>query len=362
MSSETTSKEEANNAELLSLIRKFQFTRVLDSNPQTKVISLLGIIDDKEAIITAEKTHFTFDENIRRPSQDGTSTPVFYQCENEYSCVNGIEELKEITSNDIYHWGLSVMKQNIKYNPTAKINLIWPATEVHIRKYEQQNFHLIRETPEIYTRVVEPYVNEMSNNKRLKWVDNILYEGAEADRIVFKDYQEDNKRDSFVVLPDMKWDGINIDALYLVAIVYRDDIKSLRDLRPNDQEWLINIYNKIKSVIPGCYNYAVHPDELRVFIHYQPSYYHFHIHIVNVKHAGLGNGIAAGKAILIDDAIELLNYLGPKGFMNKTLTYVIGENHDLWKRGLEREVEKQLKEDGIPKVPKLVNGFSMENQ
>ena len=160
----------------------------------------------------------------------------------------------------------------------------------------------------------------------------------------------------------MKWDGINIDSLYLVAIVYRDDIKSLRDLKPGDQQWLINIYNKIKSVIPGCYNYAVHPDELRVFIHYQPSYYHFHIHIVNVKHAGLGNGIAAGKAILIDDAIDLLNYLGPNGFMNKTITYVIGENHDLWRRGLDKEVENQLKEDGIPEVPKLINGYSMENQ
>ena len=218
MSPENSQAENTKNAELLSLIKKFQFTRVLDSNPQTKVISLLGTIDDKEAIITAEKTHFTFDENIRRPSQDDTNVPVFYQCENEYSCINGIEELKEITSNDIYYWGLSVMRQNIKYNPTAKINLIWPATEVHIRKYEQQNFHLIRETPEIYKRVVEPYINEMSNNKRLKWVDNILYEGAESDRVVFKDYQEDNKLDSFIVLPDMKWDGINIDSLYLSLI------------------------------------------------------------------------------------------------------------------------------------------------
>lgn len=361
MSATAPEQKDTKSNELLSLIRRFHFSRVLDSNPQTKVISLLGTIDDKNAIITAEKTHFTFDENLRRPSADGRSTPIIYQCENDYSCINGIEELKELTTNDIYHWGLSVIKQHIEYNPTAKINLIWPATEVHIRKYEQQNFHMVKETPEVYSRVVEPYIEEMSNSKRLKWVDNILYEGAEADRVVFKDYQEDNKRDSFVVLPDMKWDGINIDSLYLVAIVYREDIRSIRDLKPGDQEWLANIYKKIKSVIPACYNYAIRPDELRVFIHYQPSYYHFHIHIVNVKHAGLGNGIAAGKAILIDDAIELLNYLGPDGFKNKTMSYVIGENHDLWKRGLDQEVEKQLVEDGIPKMPKVVSGFSMEN-
>lgn len=313
-----------------SLIKRFQFVSVLDSNPQTKVMSLLGTIDNKDAIITAEKTHFLFDETVRRPSQDGRSTPVLYNCENEYSCINGIQELKEITSNDI---------------------------PIHIKKYEQQNFHLVRETPEMYKRIVQPYIEEMCNNGRLKWVNNILYEGAESERVVYKDFSEENKDDGFLILPDMKWDGMNLDSLYLVAIVYRTDIKTIRDLRYSDRQWLINLNNKIRSIVPGCYNYAVHPDELRILVHYQPSYYHFHIHIVNIKHPGLGNSIAAGKAILLEDIIEMLNYLGPEGYMNKTITYAIGENHDLWKRGLEEELTKQLERDGIPKIPKIVNGF-----
>ncbi|CAI7243836.1 BBT_collapsed_G0037930.mRNA.1.CDS.1 [Saccharomyces cerevisiae] len=340
-----------------SLIKRFQFVSVLDSNPQTKVMSLLGTIDNKDAIITAEKTHFLVDETVRRPSQDGRSTPVLYNCENEYSCINGIQELKEITSNDIYYWGLSVIKQDMESNPTAKLNLIWPATPIHIKKYEQQNFHLVRETPEMYKRIVQPYIEEMCNNGRLKWVNNILYEGAESERVVYKDFSEENKDDGFLILPDMKWDGMNLDSLYLVAIVYRTDIKTIRDLRYSDRQWLINLNNKIRSIVPGCYNYAVHPDELRILVHYQPSYYHFHIHIVNIKHPGLGNSIAAGKAILLEDIIEMLNYLGPEGYMNKTITYAIGENHDLWKRGLEEELTKQLERDGIPKIPKIVNGF-----
>ncbi|CCD26790.1 5'-(N(7)-methyl 5'-triphosphoguanosine)-(mRNA) diphosphatase NDAI_0I02210 [Naumovozyma dairenensis CBS 421] len=352
----------ADTNELATLIKKFRFTRVLDSNPQTKVLSLLGTIDSQDAIVTAEKTHFIFDETVRRPSQDVTNPlPIFYHCENEYSCINGLEELKELTSNDIYYWGLSVIKQDLKYNPTAKLNLIWPATAVHIKNNEQQNFHLIRETPEIYKKVVEPYINEMVNAGNLKWVNNILYEDAESERVVYKDYSADNKKESFILLPDMKWDGLSIDSLYLVAIVYRDDIKSVRDLKPTDKEWLTNLNNKIKSVVPGCYNYAINPDELRIFVHYQPSYYHFHIHVVNIKHPGLGNGIAAGKAILLDDIIESLNYLGPEGFMKKTMTYVLGENHDLWKRGLEEELSKQLKNDGIPEPPKIVDGFALNH-
>ncbi|CAL9727802.1 m7GpppX diphosphatase [Monosporozyma unispora] len=353
------SEQEQNNKEFLDLVKRFKFIRVLDSNPQAKILSMLGSIDKKDAIITVEKTHFAMEETVRRQSQDGEDVPVLYRCEDEFSCINGIEQLKEITSNDIYHWGMTVLKQDMEHNPTAKLNLIWPATPVHIKKYEQQNFHLVKETPEIYQRVVKPYIDELSQGTRLNWVNNILYEGAEASQVVYKDFNVQDKKNGFIILPDMKWDGVNLDSLYLVALVYRDDIRSLRDLKPDDKEWLQLLVKKIKSIVPGCYNHAIHPDELRIFIHYQPSYYHFHIHIVNVKHQGLGNGIATGKAILVEDVIESLNYLGPKGFEARTLNYVIGENHDLWKRGLDKEVAKQLEQEGIPKMPTVNQGYSL---
>lgn len=342
-----------------SLVNKFRFERVLNSNPQTKTISLLGLINDSPAILTAEKTHFTFDENKVGSGSDpsGTSTTTFYHCENEYSCINALQDLRQLTSNDIYYWGLAVLRQHIDYNPTARLNLIWPATAVHIRKFEQQQLHFVRETPETYEEIIKPYIDEMYQAGRLKWVYNILHQGAEADRVVFKDFAEENKSDGIVILPDMKWDGVNLDALYLVAIVYRDDLKSIRDLRPNDRDWLKKLNTKIKTIIPACYHYAIRADELRIFVHYQPSYYHFHIHVVNIKHPGLGDGIAAGKAILLDDVIEDLKYLGPNGYMNKTLAYVIGDNHDLWKKGLKNVVAKQLEEDGIPEAPEIVNDF-----
>lgn len=346
------SSEDSDTASFSSLINDFHYVRVLDSNPQTKQISLLGTVQGKDAIITLEKTHFQFDKVVNNPN---SSTLSLHQCESEYSCINSIQHLKQIANNDIYFWGMSVMKQDLEQNPTAKINLIWPATSVHIEKYDKQLFRIVRETPDIYRRVVKPYIDEMYNNGRLKWVHNILYDGAESERVVFKDYNENDPQSGFVILPDMKWDGVNLDALYLVAIVNRDDIKSIRDLKQEHRQWLIDIKNKIRSIIPGCYNYLIPADQLRIFIHYQPSYYHFHIHIVNVRHPGLGDGIAVGKAHLIEDVIENLKYMGPEGYMNRTMTYVIGENHDLWKRGLEIEVQAQLKEDGIPAPPPITN-------
>ena len=44
------------------------------------------------------------------------------------------------------------------------------------------------------------------------------------------------------------------------------------------------------------------PEELRVYMHYQPSYYHLHMHFLHVG-CDAEAGMAAGKAHLLDDVI-----------------------------------------------------------
>ncbi|AGO11947.1 AaceriAGR268Wp [[Ashbya] aceris (nom. inval.)] len=327
------------------LLGHFKYDRVLNSNPQNKVISILGTIEGKDAILTLEKTHFTFQAQTLQAMEAGDKDAL--QDEGGLSCTQNIRGLKEVCKNDVYFWGVSELEQDVEEHPAAKVNLVWPATAVHIRKFEEQQVFMCRETPEMYRTIVKPYIDEMTQNGRLQWVHNILHNGAEAERIVYKDFVETKPEDGIVILPDMKWDGVNLDSLYLVAIAYRDDVRSLRDLRPEHQEWLKSTANKIKAVVPGCFNYSVRAEQLRLYVHYQPSYYHFHIHIVNVKHPGVGAD--AGKSVLLDDVIDQLNFLGPEGFANRTLTYPIGENHDLWDRGLKKAVAEQLVADGIPR-------------
>ncbi|CCE63738.1 hypothetical protein TPHA_0F02580 [Tetrapisispora phaffii CBS 4417] len=348
------------------LINRFEFLKVLDTNPQTKTLSLLGTIDNKKAIMTAEKTHFIFDEtHLHSQDQSKASTgnlakkiPIFYHCDDEFSCVNNIECIREVASNDVYHWGLIVLKQHITNNPTARLNLIWPASPVHIKKYEQTPLHMIKETPELYNRIVKPYIDEIFNSGKLDWVNDILYNDIEKERVIYKDFVEKQSAkasDGVIILPNTKWDGVNVDSLYLVAIVYRNDLRTVRDLKQSDREWLINLDRKIRSVVPANYNYAVHSDELRLFVHYQPSYYYFHVHIVNIKHPGLEDNITAGRAILLDDVIDSLKFLGPEGYLKKTISYSIGENHELWSKGFKQEVDKQLDMDGVPCPPPAVN-------
>lgn len=292
---------------LNALVKQFHFTKVLNSNPQNKIITLLGTIQGKDAIINLEKPHF------QAPTSD-----------EEVSSL--ASSLVEMFHNDVYFTGLTDCEVSAKELKQIKVNLIYPATQTHIQKYLEQKYHMVRETPIMYKDIVKPYINKMYESGRLQWVENILYNGAESERVVYQD-------DDMVILPDMKWDGKNMDSFYLVSILKRKDIRSLRDLNYSHVDFLTNLSEMIKKFIPQKYNNRIQSDQLRIFIHYQPSYYHFHIHIVNILHTGLGNGIAVGKAWLLDDIIDQLEHF-PEGhsFEERTLTYVIGENHEVWKR------------------------------
>lgn len=300
---------------LLQLVSEFQYEKLLNSNTQTKTIILLGSIGSKQAIVIIEKSHFIA-ENL----------------------TNGLDKVVEdaeiINSNDIYTWAKTILYQNLKDQPAAKLNLIYPATETHIRKYAGQKVHYIRESPEMYRDYVVPYIETMKGD-RLQWVYNILYHGKEAETVVYND----KSPQGFVLLPDMKWDGINMENLYLCCIVNRQDIASIRDLRGEDHlTWLAGIRDKIIDVCKEKYELSV--DGLRIFVHYQPSYYHFHIHVVTVQHPGLGDGANIGKAILLDDIIDNLA-LDPGYYKKKTIGYVLGENHGLWQVEGYREAHHQ---------------------
>jgi len=66
-----------------------------------------------------------------------------------------------------------------------------------------------------------------------------------------------------------------------------------------------------------------------MWIHYQPSYYHFHVHIANANYELSGMGMAVGQAHLLDDVISLLE-VNPNIFEVMTLTYGVGEHHGLY--------------------------------
>ena len=55
----------------------------------------------------------------------------------------------------------------------------------------------------------------------------------------------------------------------------------------------------VSQVVSG--RFGVPAGDLRMFVHYPPSYYHFHVHVTHVKWSGMGASV--GKAHLLDDII-----------------------------------------------------------
>lgn len=290
-----------------ALLNEFQIVKVLLVDTQTKSLVLLGKINSQDAIVTFEKTAFS--ASLENNAQ--------------FKLQSILESTKLINHNDIYFWSMGLLVQDLDVAPGTKVNLIYPATEKHIRKYETQKLHMVRESAEMYEQKVAPFV-ETQKGDRIQWVYNIIFKDKESESFVHNNTDPQN---GFVLLPDMKWDQKTMNALYLVAIVRRTDISSVRDLNSSHIEYLEGILNKIKEAT--CEAFVMEEDELRVFVHYQPSYYHFHIHVVNVAHPGLGSGLNVGKAILLDDIIDNLK-LCSDYYQRKTLTYHLGELHPLW--------------------------------
>lgn len=300
--------------ELADLVKAFKLEKVLKSDPQSKTVVLLGSVNQQNAIITIERSHFSTKDD-------------------KFEVQNCVSQLELLNNNDVYYWSLALTHQSLPDFPSAKLNLIYPATETHIRKYSAQELHYVLETPEMYEKYTKPYIESMKG-ERIKWVYNILFEGKELETFI---HHNEDRNDGFVLLPDMKWDRLNMDALYLCCIVKRTDIASVRDLNGSHLGFLKGILAQLRRLTRA--KYGLGADNLRIFIHYQPSYYHFHIHVVNIKHPGLNEGVNIGKAMLLDDVIANIE-IKSDYYQQRTLAYTIGENHGLWSvKGFQEAVQ-----------------------
>lgn len=80
----------------------------------------------------------------------------------------------------------------------------------------------------------------------IQWVYNCLEYKSEKERIKYDTASENEKNDEeigFLLMPDLKWSG-KINELYLLAIIKKRNIKSLRDLTADHLPLLKNILNK----------------------------------------------------------------------------------------------------------------------
>ncbi|XP_076135907.1 m7GpppX diphosphatase [Alosa pseudoharengus] len=278
-----------------NVLAKFLIKSVLRDSTREKTIFIHGEVEDQEAIVIMEKTPIGHD-SLREMLKDSTL------------------ELK--MKNDIYSTYQLIPPAHLS---DMKTTVICPATQKHVKKYQVQETFLVEETEEDYRSITLPYIQSQSFS--VQWVYNILEKKAEAERIICED---PDPKTGFVLLPDFKWDMKQLDDLYLIAIVRSRDIKSLRDLRSEHVPLLENILKKGQEAI--LKKFSVPACKLRIYLHYQPSYYHLHVHFTSLSHDAPGCGVE--RAHLLSDVI--LNLKGsPMYYQKRPLSFPLRADDNL---------------------------------
>ncbi|KAF7524311.1 hypothetical protein PCG10_005794 [Penicillium crustosum] len=305
-----------------ALISKFQVTKLLKQDQNGRRIALLGTIDNTQGILIAERAVFATE-----------SLEILQAFHAAISRINNLGD------NDIYRWYLASSGGH-NNDPTPaeaanpqqdlKLNLIWPCTARHIKKYSDQQLRMVTETAEIYRTHVRPYMQAKREEGHLDWVFNILEGRTEQEDVILRD-EGHGPEDGFLMLPDLNWDRKSMGSLHLLALVQRRDIWSLRDLKKSFVPWLKYLRERVLEATVSMYP-GLEEDQIKLYVHYQPTYYHFHIHVVHVM-LEAGATQATGKAFGLENLISQLETLsgdGDPSLADVDLTYFLGEASELW--------------------------------
>lgn len=206
---------------------------------------------------------------------------------------------------------------------------------------------MVTETPQIYKNYIRPYMQQKREEGRLNWVFNILEGRTEQEDVILRGKGTNYDEDGFLMLPDLNWDRKTISSMHLLALVERRDIWSLRDLKRKHIPWLKYLRQRIIDATVKTYAGQIEADQLKMYVHYQPTYYHFHIHIVNVM-LEAGSTQAVGKAFGLENIIGQLEAIAgddEAGMADVSLSYFLGEANELWS-----SVYEPLKKNETPKV------------
>jgi m7GpppX diphosphatase len=240
-------------------------------------------------------------------------------------------------------------KQNkIGSTPTASFmaELILPASERQLsRAMPSPGFALVTETPTLYEAVTKPYIQDIVSSGSLSWLQNIIQVKKEKERLL-------HNAEHWILNVDTKWQSHpnalttpreqwykheSTSDLYCLGILKQDGIASLRDLTGEGKGQHISVLREMLEQGPQVIEtvYGVKKDQLRIFVHYQPQFYHFHVHFTRLEN---DIGAQVEKAHLLSDIIQDLEN-DPWCFQKRTLVYKLSLKDKLYQLLTSHESE-----------------------
>lgn len=285
--------------------KKLKISHVIDDSISSKTITFQGTYDGEVAVIRLEKTLFDEAAMKKALGNDKTSSTLDF-------------------ANDVYSSYLLNPSGGPGSLNDIKATVICPANETVLAKYSRADMIFYSETPDSYLKVVEPFIEDKVTNEKdyNQWVFNILDGKAEVDRIILNDPDPDS---GFVIAPNLKSTGDEQD-IRLVAICHRRDIRSLRDLNGEHLILLKNILTKGTKAIKAKYKKS--KGHLRSYVHYHPSFYHFHVHFRMIDPSDYES---SDRDNLLSTIINNIS-LQKDYYQKSTLTYPLSKNTALYQK------------------------------
>jgi len=259
----------------------FKYEKTLQQNVTQKRMVLYGTLDSSPTIVILTKASFP-------PTLPNTPLTL---------------PTTTTLSNDVY----SKLKGAHPTEGVVDIDVIHPASAKHIAKYSASQTIIMVESPQLAASTSVPFMEAAAGEDGIGWVNNILSKEAEADRMVYEG-------DGFMIHPDLKWDRIDLSQLYMVVLA-KERITSLRSLRAEHIPLLQAILDHGLPAVSD--HYGVDPSQLVAFVHYPPTYYHFHVHVTHVDCQLADDHV--GRAHLLSDIVANLSY-DPNYYANIPLT------------------------------------------
>jgi m7GpppX diphosphatase len=198
---------------------------------------------------------------------------------------------------------------------TLDLNIIYPATPQDIAKFSKQKFHYFLEDSKIYKEIVRPYVDSLGG---VTWIENIFNKKSKEEVLI--------DGETFMLCPNPKWNKNVVEELNCLAIAKDSTLKSIRDVK--DFKYLERIQHETLNYIEK--NFNVKSNKIIGYIHYLPTFWHFHIHFCSISSPTFGGDRSIGKAILLNDIIQNLKWKSDY-YQDATMTYSLGESHPLTK-------------------------------
>jgi m7GpppX diphosphatase len=282
--------------------KEFDLERVIDESALIKYITFQGKFKGQTAVIRLEKT--PFDEQSAKKAINDPKLGV------ERNLIN-----------DVYS----------RYNlnpPTSGVNdlkaiVVCPANETVLAKYSRDKFILFYESPEVYEKLVKDFITKMVTEEKdyNQWVYNILDGKTEREHVLYNDPRHE---EGFMLLPSLKSSGDEKEIHY-IALCHRRDIRSLRDLNASHLPLLENIINMGHQAINEKCKHL--EGQLRSYIHYHPTFYHFHVHFELINP---GEYKTSDRDNLLTDVIENIK-IDSEYYRKRTLVFPLSERSPVWR-------------------------------